>query len=213
MPAEELVLVSTAYLAPVSYLSEIIESTTIIVEADENYNKQTIRNRCYIAAANGVQCLTVPVKKNPEIKTKIRYQRIDNSFPWQKNHIRSIKSAYGSAPYYDYFHEDLFKILLSDHNYLIDLNYELLNYLLEIILPKDLDTPDQIFNLDYDWSATLNCPDFRHLSDRKSPDKNYPTLQAYTQVFQEKMEFQKDLSALDLVFNHGKQSIKYLYQG
>ena len=57
------VLLSTAYLPNVNYLSQVIQHDTIIIEQYENFVKQTYRNRCDIVTANGKLSLTIPLIK------------------------------------------------------------------------------------------------------------------------------------------------------
>ena len=69
MPAK--VLISTAYLPPVEYFSLIQGADEVLVEREENYLKQTYRNRCYLLSANGTQALTVPVYLGSVHKTAL----------------------------------------------------------------------------------------------------------------------------------------------
>ena len=64
-------LLSTAYFPPVEYFAKIAEGfslspdsvkpSVIYIEACENYQKQSYRNRCRFYAENGVQNLTFPI--------------------------------------------------------------------------------------------------------------------------------------------------------
>ena len=84
------------YFGPISCWKEIINST-ILWDVHQNYIKQTYRNRTFIHSANGLQKLTIPVKHS-KIKFSMLEAKIDNTIAWQKNHWRSIQSAYSSSP-------------------------------------------------------------------------------------------------------------------
>jgi len=94
------VILSSAYIPPVDYMTWIYGAERIILEKHENYIKQTYRNRCYIYSANGKLALTIPVIKTQGNHTPIDNIVIDYSEQWQKNHMRAIESAYNSSPFF-----------------------------------------------------------------------------------------------------------------
>jgi len=101
------VLLSTAYFPPIAYFAKIVQSNRIIIEAEENYHKQTYRNRCIILGANGPLNLVLPILHGPEKKQKIRQVIIDYNNNWQQIHSRALESAYRNSPYYDYYIDDI----------------------------------------------------------------------------------------------------------
>lgn len=200
-------LVSTSYLPSIIYFNKIINIGTINVEAMENYPKQTLRNRCYIYAANGPLCLTIPVhkKENPFQITKDIL--IDYTYPWQKTHWRSIVSAYNSSPYfmyYDYIFEPFYNKKIK---FLLDFNNELLDKLLNDILKLKTN-----LSITKEYTKNENENDFRYLCDFKSYKNQYcEAAQAeYYQVFATKYGFIPNLSIVDLLFNEGNDAMVYL---
>jgi hypothetical protein len=119
---EEKILVSTAYLPPVEYFSVISGADNILIEREENYIKQTYRNRCYILSAHGPQLLSVPVYLGSLHKTGIKDIRIDYSKRWQQVHLRAMTASYNSSPYFEFYFENFEKIILKNKNFLLDLN-------------------------------------------------------------------------------------------
>ena len=101
------VYLSTAYLAPVSYYKAMCRYDTVVVEAYSHYVKQSYRNRCTIASADGLLPLSIPVERTREGKPFTRDMRISRHDNWQHIHWNAIASAYGSAPFFDYFCDDL----------------------------------------------------------------------------------------------------------
>lgn len=195
-------LLSSAYFGPIQYFSKII-SGHFILEAHEHFNKQSYRNRCSIYGANGPQTLVVPVIKNHGQKTPIKDLEIDYSTNWQINHKRSITSAYRSAPFFEYYFDDIAFVFTKKHKFLFDLNNKILETFLEFF---ELSNEIQ-FTTEYFSTGDFN--DFRdtiHPKKRmQKPDEAF-TAPNYNQVFQEKFGFTSNLSVLDLVFNCGSES-------
>ena len=143
-------LFTTAYLPPVSYLAAIAEEmeglsdrtdggssselspSVIYIEACENYQKQSYRNRCRFYAADGVQDLNIPiVHEGGTHKQPVSEVRIDWSKPWLHQHRRAIISAYRTSAYFEHYMDDFFAIYEQKPEKLIYLNTSLLRFLTE----------------------------------------------------------------------------------
>jgi len=202
------ILLSTAYFPPVQYFSKLLQFERIYIEQFENFSKQTYRNRCKILGANGIIPLVVPVVKGRGKKIKIRDLQISYDTDWQRNHWRTIFSAYNSSPFFEFYKDDIFPFFAKQHKYLFDLNQEVLESLCELLEMETL----TVFTEDFEKvpEHTLN---FREaLSPKKQkamPDTNFNPKQ-YTQVFSEKFGFVPNLSILDLLFNEGPNSLNIL---
>ena len=147
-------------------------------------------------SANGKLRLTVPVKKTKQ--TKIKNIEICYKQNWIKNHWHSIKSSYGSSPYFLFYENEIFKILQKQEKYLFDLNNSLQNKIFEIL---DIN-PLISFTKNYDHQNNMyDLRSYSFLIDKIKP---------YNQVFKSKLNFIPNLSILDLIFNLGPQSTKYL---
>ena len=94
------VYLSTAYLAPIQYYSKLAHTGEACIEIWENYPKQTYRNRCLIATANGTQALTVPVEKPETPKYPTRDIRISNHGNWRHLHWNALVSTYNMSPFF-----------------------------------------------------------------------------------------------------------------
>ena len=125
------IILSTAYFPPIEYFAYILEAEEIFIEKEENYHKQTYRNRCYILSVNGPQCLSVPVYAGSLHKTIIKDIRIDYSKRWQQVHLRAIRSSYGSSPFFQYYFEEFESIIQNNYEFLLDLNMNLLELILK----------------------------------------------------------------------------------
>jgi hypothetical protein len=197
-------LLSSAYFPPISYISIIYRADNVLIEKEENYLKQTYRNRCKILTANGPTVLTVPVLSGGQKKTCIKDIRIDYSKRWQQVHLRALTSAYSSSAFFEYFFDLVEKLISDKEKYLFDLNMKSLEIVLKILR---ITTPVECTNI---FKPVCNDnQDFRYkISPKKIPAVTH--LKEYYQVFGNKYGFISDLSVLDLIFNAGSDSNNYL---
>jgi len=198
---------STAYFPPISYFKLLDKANVTFIERHENFVKQTYRNRCKILAANGVISLIVPVEKNSGNKINICDVKIDYATNWQKQHLKSIESAYRNSPFYEFYIDDFITIFNKKNKFLFDFNLEITYKLLDFF-----DIEKQIkFNNDFE-KTPKNLIDYRN---KIHPKKQYLELKKetehpYYQVFSNKFSFHSDLSSMDLLFNLGTESFLYL---
>ena len=201
----EKVLLSTAYFPPLQYFSFIYRADKIFIEKEENYLKQTYRNRCKILTANGPYSLSIPILSGSAGKTPVRNTRIDYSKRWQQVHLRALISSYKSSAYFEYYFDDIEKIISGKQEYLFELNHCTLDFVLKIIgISKPIG-----FTKVYEPSIG-NEYDYRY---NISPKKEMPlkfSRKEYYQVFSQKFGFVPGLSILDLIFNVGPDSLTYL---
>lgn len=195
------ILLSTAYFAPIRYFSKLAVYPEIYLEQHENFIKQTYRNRTTILGANGPVSLIVPVEKGREQKIRIKDLRIAYDEEWQRNHWRTIFSAYNSSPFFEYYADDLEPFFRKKYDFLFDFNLKITETLIEIL---ELDVELKL-TADFEQIPDT-CLNFREQispkTHRISHDPHF-IAQPYTQVFSEKFGFLPDLSILDLLFNEG----------
>lgn len=198
------VLLSTAYFPPLIYFSHIIQSSEVVIEKEENFQKQTYRNRCVILGANGTLNLTVPVQHD-EPKIKISNLNISYHSNWQLIHFRAIESAYRNSPFYDYYIDEFKPFYQKQYSSLFEFNSSILNTFLCLLKYKGkVSFTNEFVKPEYNDVDLRFC-----LSPKKAiEDYHFPE---YHQVFIEKFGFIPNLSILDLIFNLGPESTDYLY--
>ena len=208
MNVPETVILSTSYLAPVQYYCKLSGYKNILIEAFENYSKQSYRNRCVILGANGPLTLSIPVKRNNCIKIHTRDIKIDYNSRWQSVHWRAIESAYRSSPFFIYYADDIEPFYRKKIEFLMDYNTQLQEKILNQLNLK----PEIIFTHEYIYT-TENMDDYRdtiHPKQRmQRSDVNFSP-QAYYQVFENKFGFVLNLSIIDLLFNMGPSAVEML---
>ena len=192
------VLIEIQYLPPISYFSLLQGFDSVIVEKYEHYEKQSYRNRCYIKTTTGIQSLIVPLTQKHG-KTLIKDVRIDYSQKWLNNQWRTIQSAYGSAPFFEYYGYELHDKIFKKTEFLYDLNIELLTMCLKWLKHNISVTETSSFQTEPDTALT----DYRSVLNPKkaeSCNRIYKSVE-YQQVFGSK--FVNNLSIIDLVFCEG----------
>ncbi len=197
------ILLSTAYLPPLEYFALIAGAGKVFIEREENYLKQTYRNRCKILSSNGPMILSIPVKKGKTTVSGIKDVEIDYSKRWQQVHLRAMIASYSSSPWFQYYFDKIERIIAFGPKLLLDLNMELLMTILEFLKLKNNVQFTTLFepvaDAEYDYRYRMGP---RHKSGYLTGE--------YQQVFNYKTEFVAGLSIIDLIFNMGPESDKYL---
>jgi hypothetical protein len=200
------ILIHPTYFPSISHFVAMAQAKNITFEIEDNFQKQTNRNRTYIYSPNGIQLLNIPVKHSKESHQKTKDIKIETDFDWQKQHFKSLEAAYRSSPFFEFFEDDLRPIFEKKHTFLLDLNFEALAILSKCLRFKiEYTTTTEYFH----EVATTVITDYRSLADGK---KDKSIFDSYTQVFDDKNGFINNLSILDLLFNEGKYAMDYLKQ-
>jgi hypothetical protein len=176
------------------------------IEKEENYLKQSYRNRCRICSANGPLSLSVPVQLGSFHKTPVKDIRIDYSKRWQQVHLGAIISSYRSSPYYEFYFEMIRNVILRGDNFLLDLNMNSLEAAMKITG----------INSQVEFTSGFLPPrqgpeDRRYsISPKNSAELTGVRFDPYHQVFADRNDFIPGLSIIDLIFNAGPDAIKHL---
>lgn len=190
-----------SYFPNIANCITIIQSKTICFEIEDNYQKQTFRNRCYIYGANGKLGLYIPVHYTQKRRQKTKDIRIDNSSKWNSIHCKSIESAYRSSPFFEFYEDDFQSLFNNKSEWLMDYNFQC------------IDLIQQCLDVDFGYKTSTTFEkevedDFRPLINVK----NHEHIQTnpYIQVFENKHGFINNLSILDVLFNLGPETHSYL---
>lgn len=198
------ILLHPSYFPSISHFAAMVQSDKITFEMEDNFQKQTNRNRTYIYSPNGIQLLNIPIKHSNLSRQKTKDIKIEQEFDWQKQHFKSLEAAYRSSPFFEYFEDDLLPVFQKKHTFLMDLNFEALEITAKCLRMKlEFDITTEYFHEIENPEIT----DFRYLVNGK---KDHSLFEPYTQVFDDKHGFLNNLSILDLLFNEGKFAMDYL---
>lgn len=204
------VILSTAYLPPVEYISAVYHSEKSEVEQFDRYQKQSYRSRCHIYGASGLLSLTIPVSRADGHYLPIRDMKIDYSTKWQAEHWRALISAYRTSPFFEYYEDDFAPFYHKQFDFLFDFNTELLHLICNLMGVSSIPGLTSEYLHTYSDDSVLDLRDKIHPKKESLvlPDKKESGL--YFQVFAHKLGFIPNLSAVDLLFNEGTDSVSYL---
>jgi hypothetical protein len=190
------------YFSPISQYMAIVNSDKIVFEVEDNFQKQTYRNRCYIYGPNGKQLLNIPIKhESNQGKKRTKDTLVDNKASWQSQHLKSIQIAYRNSPFFEFYEDDLLPIFTKEYTFLLDLNIDTYLFITDALQISNFHIKTNEYQLD-------SKSDYRFLANAK--EDPVIKLDTYIQMFDDKFGFQKNLSILDLLFMEGPNAISYL---
>ena len=202
------VLLSSTYFGPIQWYQKL-HRMPCIIEQHDHFVKQTYRNRCVIATANGTQTLTVPIERYDGTKCAMRDIRISDHGNWRHLHWNALVSAYGETPFFEFYADDLRPFFEKRHTFLFDLNLDIMHTMCQLLdVRPQVTLSEQYIVLPSEDDALV---DFREAIRPKHPlpDADFnPT--PYYQVRAQRHGFLPNLSILDLLFNEGPEGIFYL---
>ncbi len=177
----------------------------VVWELHDNYQKQTYRNRCYICTDSGKHLLSIPIQHVGGTNGRQRYQavHIDNSYPWQRQHWRTLETAYRTSPFFEYYEDDLYPLFHQKFDSLINFNLKTISFVYDAL---QLETPTAVTEA-YEI-APKTYTDLRFLIGAKKEPQWAP--EPYVQVFGDRHGFIPNTSTLDLLFNEGPNALSYL---
>lgn len=197
------VLLHPTYCPSIETFVAIAKADSVVMEVQDNYQKQTYRNRCYIYAANGKLQLSIPVVFSQKNRQKYSEVKIANTYKWQDNHWKSLESAYRTSPFFEFYADELQPLFTETFDTILEFNLKCFELICDCL------------QLELDYSKTevydkepKNTIDYRALVNAKK--ETIIPLKPYTQVFKAKHGFINNLSILDLLFNEGTNAVSYL---
>lgn len=196
-------LLHPSYFPSIEQMAAVAQADDVVWEVEDNYQKQTYRNRAYIAHSNGILLLNIPVKHNKNRnRQKCKEVIVENDFPWQEQHWKSLLSAYRTSPFFEFYEDDIEHLFTDPVDNLMTHNLNVFETLAGLIGIEVKTSKTVEFQIDPPML------DFRHLvnSKKKTSFKTEP----YTQVLEANHGFLPNLSVLDLLFNEGPNTLEYL---
>ncbi len=188
-------------LPPISLFIDLLQVDEWILEVNETYTKQTLKNRYYIATNQGIRAMIIPVKKINGSHTITKDILLDDQENWLKYHHKTLITNYRNSAYFDYYEDEIVNIF-SNYKKLYELNIAFIKWFLEQL---DINIKVSITE-NYEKQYSID-----YIDDRYKYAK-YENIQLpyYRQVFIDKFGFISNLSILDLLCNLGAESAIYL---
>ena len=199
----ETILIHPTYFTSITQMVAYVQAEKVFFEADDNYQKQSYRNRAYIAHSNGKLLLNIPIKHSQKgIRKKTNEVLVENSFPWQIQHWKSLESAYRTSPYFEYYEDELKPLFFKPVRSLFDFNLEAFDLICELL---DI---SKRYKFTKEYFKKPSHLDLRSLVNPKL-DLDIK-LESYFQVLNKENNFIANLSILDLLFSEGPNAVSYL---
>lgn len=199
------VAVDLHFLPTLEFFAALGNAEEILIFPKDLYQRQSYLNRTQVRLANKVETLSIPIQgRRPRVS--MDHVKIDYSQKWQAIHLRGIQSAYGKAPFFEYFFPYFEAIYASGEESLWNLNKNLLTICLKLLrMPARL----TVFENEH---LPVDVLDLRGQIEPRRPfsDRNYYHPQPYTQLFG--LDFEPNLSVVDLLFCAGPESDSILRQ-
>ncbi|WP_405415926.1 WbqC family protein [Maribacter sp. Asnod1-A12] len=197
-------LIHPSYFPNILTFSYILHHP-ICWEVNDNYQKQTFRNRTYISNDRGKHILSIPIIHVGRFNGRQKYKDvfIDNTYPWQRQHWRTLETAYRASPFFEFYEDDIKHLYDQPHERLLDFNLKTIETIFECLQRDMPNTKSTEFEI-----TPKTKEDYRFLISAKlKPNLN---IDGYTQVFSDRHGFLPNLSILDLLFNLGPNTVDYL---
>lgn len=197
------ILLYPTYFPSIEQMAAIAQAESIVFEIEDNYQKQTYRNRAFIAHSNGKLLLNVPIKHSKTgNRQKTKEVIVENDFPWQEQHWKSLQSAYRTSPFFEFYEDDLEALFTEPVTELLEHNLKIFEVLSELIGIEAEVSKTKAYH------PQSEIPDLRFLVDAKRISNFKP--KPYIQVLEANHGFLPNLSVLDLLFNEGPNALVYL---
>ncbi|MFV9550196.1 WbqC family protein [Algibacter sp. PT7-4] len=197
------IIIHPTYFPNIATFTAIANANNVVFEMDDNFLKQTYRNRTYIYGANGKLGLNIPVIHSQKNRQKYKDVKIFNEDNWQSQHWKSLLSAYRTSPFFEYYEDEIKHLFTEKTNFLLDFNLKCFEVICECLQLEINTSKTEVYQKSFEDKT-----DFRHLVHaKKEPIYNFEN---YTQVFNSKHGFIENLSILDLLFNEGPNALNYL---
>ncbi len=200
-----ILLQETQTFSPASVFSLYLSVEEVQIEACENYQKRSLRNKYHILTSQGPLALTIPLKSGKNAQMPIKEVSISYEENWPKHHLHTLKSAYGKSPYFEFYFDKIENLFNKNFPNLYDFNLSALNLLIKLLkIPVSVsessdfikDTDDTIINI---RNKSVNKPFCLEMQEVP-----------YVQVWSKSHTFYHELSILDALFCTGPQTIEIL---
>jgi len=197
-------IIENQYLGSINYYKMLFDYSYIEIEQYEYFQKMSFRNRCIIPGSNGLLQLSVPLQNGRNQTTLFKEVKIAHAENWVAHHCRSFEACYNRAPFFEFYKEALFEILEKKPIFLFDLNWEIMQW----ILNKLKSSPKIHFTSQYQITPPDDTFDARNTILPKNYQISTQPVR-YTQVFEDRIGFMPNMSILDLLFCVGPSALTY----
>ncbi|MFS4482647.1 WbqC family protein [Hyunsoonleella sp. 2307UL5-6] len=197
------ILIHPTYFPTIAHFIAIAKTEYVVWEMEDNFVKQTYRNRAYIYGANGKLSLNIPVIHSQKNRQNYKNVKVFNGEKWQIQHWKSLESAYRTSPFFEFYEDELKPLFFEETDTLLAFNLKCFKVICDCLQLEVETSITSTFEKNADGVL-----DLRHLVNAK--DNTLQHVKPYTQVFENKYGFIPNLSILDVLCNEGPNALNYL---
>ena len=220
------------FLPWIGYFYKMMKTDVFVILDDVQYTKNSFINRNKIKTPNGTQWLTVPVNTSGKFGQNINETTIFSQSKSFRKILSSIRMSYSKSKYFDLYYNDFEQVFIGGNNdSLSNLNIKLIQFLKEklnietkLVVSSTLDNikegaTERLISICkkvecdkyFSGFGGKNYQDLEMFKNSNisliSTDFKHPN---YKQLWG---DFIPNLSTIDLLFNYGPESNKYLDKG
>jgi hypothetical protein len=179
---------------------------TILLDNKEHFEKMSFRNRYMISAASGVVLLSIPLQAGRQQRKPMDEILIDNKTAWQKQHWRTLATAYNRSPYFEFYANDLRVLYEQTFTHLIEFSRASIELLQKLLAHKATLLASEDFQKEYPDAYA----DIRTHFRSNQYVAHAATFPKYQQTFEDRVGFMPNLSMLDALFAEGKHALQFV---
>ncbi len=157
------------------------------------YSRQSFENRCRVRNPDGWQWLTIPLQKL-SLGTPVRNVLLEADPGWRKRHLKGLRYNYSTSPYYEYYSDDLTELIDSPSESLAELTIASMKWTHKVL---GIASSMHILSDSHEVDVTHYASELYHHPEYRQNFKGFFT----------------GMSSLDLLFNHGPDSLNILLNG
>ncbi len=227
---KRVVILQPGYLPWLGFFDLVYKADTFVILDDVQYTVRDWRNRNRIKTPNGIIWLTVPVRSQNVREKLIKDVEIDNSQDWQRKHLKTFETFYKKARCYHEIIEMLLPVYEKKYKFLIEVDLDIIQRIKSYLsiqsellfsseIPSEGKKDEKLLSICKHLNAT------HYLSGNAA--KNYLREEIfekegikvewhnykhpyYEQLWMKEIGFVSYLSVVDLLFNHGPESLAIL---
>lgn len=225
---KKIIITQSNYIPWKGYFDSINIADEFILYDDMQFTRRDWRNRNQIKTRDGIKWLTIPVEVKGKYFQKINETKISDS-DWGEKHWTTILHNYSKAKYFNEYKklfEDLY--LNNKEEYLSKVNYNFLKTVCELLGIKTKMFWSDEFNLleekterlvdickargatDYYSGPAAKAYMNEELFERENIKVHYFDYSGYPDYNQLYGDFTHAVSIIDLIFNEGPNSTKFM---
>ena len=222
-------ILQPSYLPWLGFFEQMTRSDKFVLLDDVQYTRRDWRNRNKVRVKEGWVWLTVPVQQKSRFSQSLLETRIDNSVSWRRKHLETLRQHYCKAPFFEKYFPRCQQIYEKDWEFLFDLCLETIQFLKE---EMGIETPllrssemklsgektERLVSICRELGATHYLSGESGSDYISQEDFSNPGIELEYQNYEHPVypqrypDFVPHLSAIDLLFNCGEQSLSILKQ-